>query len=79
MLRPPLFPEGQILASESEVARVVNKTPLTIWRWRKRGIMPPAVHLNGSVNYYCADIERMVADGTMPPEQEVEFARAAVG
>ena len=70
-----LFPEGQILASESEVARAFNKTPLTMWRWRKRGVMPPAVHLNGGVSYFCDHIEEMIARGLVPPDQEQEFVR----
>lgn len=36
------------LITDSELRRLAGGvTPMTIWRWRKAGILPPALVLNG--------------------------------
>ena len=55
------------LISEKQAARLLNKCPKTLQRWRAAGVAPTYTKLpTGSILYRLADLQRSIKDASTP-------------
>ena len=55
------------LISEKQAARLLNKNPKTLYRWRAAGVAPTYTKLpTGSILYRLADLQRYIKDASTP-------------
>mgnify|MGYP001767622208 FL=1 len=58
------------LISDPELRRIAgNVTPMTIWRWRKAGILPPALVINGRNYSRKSAIDKALAEAIQKVEE----------
>ncbi|MGR6033914.1 MAG: helix-turn-helix transcriptional regulator [Candidatus Nitrosoglobus sp.] len=58
--------EKEILLNSAQLARKLNISACTVWRWKRDGKLPPYTNLNGRPVWKLADIESWLstqADG----------------
>lgn len=61
--------EDDPLINQAQTIRLVGgRSPMTIWRWRQRGILPPAIVINGRNYNRRSDVLRALQAAAEPTE-----------
>jgi DNA-binding transcriptional MerR regulator len=53
---------NEVLFTRKETAAILKIKPRTIWYWEKRGIIKPALYINGRPRYLREDIVKIALD-----------------
>ena len=68
----PEFPISELLVGSKQVARMLNVSTKTVNRLRRRGKMPQAIQVGGSIRWRLEEVERWVRLGCPPPETSAD-------
>ncbi|MFR9556106.1 MAG: helix-turn-helix domain-containing protein [Rikenellaceae bacterium] len=52
--------EDEVYYSVQDVCRILNKKPVTLWRWKKRGYLIPASKVGNNPRYRKTDIDKLL-------------------
>jgi hypothetical protein len=67
----PILEDDMVpLLTDVSAGKLLGKSPMTLWRWRRDGIGPPFITLpNGGARYSLRDLEEWVARNRTTPDE----------